>query len=86
VPDADGFVTVLPGAGQRRAPAKIADAQAAAERLKEREKKRIGGAAFYRFQVRERAKKKEREVRGRFEEDVRRLGELRKRRGAVRPE
>lgn len=61
------------------------EAQAAAERLKEREKKRVGGD-FYRFQTREGRKLKERELRDQFEVDRKRVQEMRERRGKIRPE
>jgi ribosomal RNA-processing protein 7 len=61
------------------------EAQAAAERLKERDEKRVG-KAFYRFQTREERKKRERELRDRFEEDVKRVQDMRQRRGRIEPE
>jgi ribosomal RNA-processing protein 7 len=82
-PDEDGFVTVTRGG--RAGPARMEEAQAAAERLKEREKKRVGGA-FYRFQTREEAKRKERELVVKFEADARKLKDIRDRRGRIRPE
>ncbi|KAF2429420.1 hypothetical protein EJ08DRAFT_635401 [Tothia fuscella] len=83
VPDEDGFVTVTRGG--RAGPARLEEAQAAAERLKEREKKRIGGD-FYRFQTREGRKLKERELKDKFEEDKKRVQSMRERRGKIRPE
>ncbi|KAE9976119.1 hypothetical protein EG327_008224 [Venturia inaequalis] len=83
VPDEDGFVTVTRGG--RAGPARMEEAQAAAERLKEREKKRVGGD-FYRFQTRESRKLKERELRDQFELDRKRVQEMRERRGKIRPE
>jgi ribosomal RNA-processing protein 7 len=82
-PDEEGFITVTRGG--RAAPAKIETAQAIAERHKEREKKRVGGA-FYRFQTREEAKKRERDLRRKFEEDVKRVREIRSRKGRIKPE
>lgn len=83
VPDEDGFVTVTRGG--RAGPARMEEAQAAAERLKEREKKRVGGG-FYRFQTRESRKLKERELRDQFEVDRKRMQDMRERRGKIRPE
>ncbi|QDS70806.1 hypothetical protein FKW77_004639 [Venturia effusa] len=83
VPDEDGFVTVTRGG--RAGPARLEEAQAAAERLKEREKKRVGGD-FYRFQTRESRKLKERELREQFEVDRKRMQNMRERRGKIRPE
>jgi len=82
-PDEDGFITVTRGG--RAGPARIEAAQATAEIHKEREKKRIGGA-FYRFQTREEAKKRERELKKKFDEDVRRVEDMRSRKGRIRPE
>ena len=82
-PDEDGFITVTRGG--RVGPARIETAQAVAERHKEREKKRVGGA-FYRFQTREEAKKRERELRKKFEEDVKRIEDMRRTKGKIRPE
>jgi len=83
VPDEDGFITVTRGG--RAGPARMEEAQAAQERLQEREKKRIGGD-FYRFQTREGRKMKERELKDKFEIDRRRLREMRERRGRIRPD
>jgi ribosomal RNA-processing protein 7 len=83
VPDEDGFVTVTRGG--RVGPARLEEAQAAAERLKEREKKRIGGD-FYRFQTREGRKLKERELKDKYEEDKKKIQSMRERRGKIRPE
>jgi ribosomal RNA-processing protein 7 len=81
--DEEGFITVTRGG--RVGPARVETAQAVAERHKEREKKRVGGA-FYRFQTREEAKKRERELRKKFEEDVKRVEEMRTRKGRIKPE
>jgi ribosomal RNA-processing protein 7 len=82
-PDEDGFITVTRGG--RTGPARLEEAQAAAERLKARDEKRVG-KAFYRFQTREERKKRERELKDRFEEDVKRVKDLRSRRGGIEPE
>lgn len=83
VPDEDGFITVTRGG--RAGPARLEDAQAAAERLQERNKKRTGGD-FYRFQSREKSKKKENELKRKFDEDKKRVQEMRHRKGRIRPE
>jgi ribosomal RNA-processing protein 7 len=83
-PDDDGFVTVT--SGGRNAPAKLFSAQAAAERLTERAKKKSIGNNFYRFQAREEAKRKERQLREKFEEDAQKVKEMRARRGRIKPE
>jgi ribosomal RNA-processing protein 7 len=63
----------------------LEEAQAAAERLKERAKKRVAGD-FYRFQTREGRKLKERELKDKFEEDKEKIRNMRERRGKIRPE
>lgn len=83
-PDEDGFVTVTRGG--RSGPARMEAAQATQERHKEREKKRAV-KTFYRFQSREMAKEKERELRRKFEEDVQKVEDVRRRKGGrIRPE
>jgi ribosomal RNA-processing protein 7 len=83
VPDDDGFITVTRGG--RAGPARLEEAQAAAEKLKEREKKRAAGD-FYRFQTREGAKLRERELKDKYEEDKKKIQSMRERRGKIRPE
>jgi ribosomal RNA-processing protein 7 len=83
VPDDDGFITVTRGG--RTAAGRVEDAQAAQERLKKRAEKRVGND-FYRFQTREQAKRREGELKRKFEDDRRRVVEMRKRRGRVMPE
>lgn len=82
VPDDDGFITVTRGG--RTGAGRIEDAQAAQARLKEREGKRIG-KDFYRFQTREEAKKREGALKRKFEEERRKVGEMRGKR-KVMPE
>jgi ribosomal RNA-processing protein 7 len=85
VPDDDGFITVARGG--RTGAGRIEDAQAAQARLKERREKKAKEAGdFYRFQSREERKKKEGELKRRFEEERRRVGEMREKRGRVVPE
>jgi len=61
-------------------------AQATQERHKEREKKRAL-KTFYRFQTMEMAKERERELRKQFEEDVKKVEDVRRRKGGtIRPE
>ena len=83
VPDADGFITVTRGG--RAGPARLEEAQAAKEKLEERDKKRVG-EDFYRFQLREKRKDGERELKRKFEEDKKRLEKMRAKRGKIRPE
>ncbi|TKA33122.1 hypothetical protein B0A50_00675 [Salinomyces thailandicus] len=83
VPDSDGFVTVTRGG--RAGPAREEEAREKGEELKKREKQRVG-EDFYRFQTREKRKAEQMDLVKGFEEDRRRLEEMRKRRGKVRPE
>ncbi|KAF2853386.1 hypothetical protein T440DRAFT_444172 [Plenodomus tracheiphilus IPT5] len=79
-PDEEGFVTVTRGG--RAGPARIGEAEKKKRELDER-RKGIAKDDFYRFQNRERRKEKEGELRRRFEEDRRRVGEGRARGGGV---
>jgi ribosomal RNA-processing protein 7 len=83
-PDEDGFVTVTRGG--RNQPVKLEAAQAIAVRAKERQEKKKVGTGFYRFEAREEAKRKERELKEKFEQDAWRVSEMRKRRGRIMPE
>lgn len=77
VPDADGFVTVT--RGSRTGPARQAEAEEAlaAQMAKEEKKRKDMGGDFYRFQVRERRKQRERELQEQFQGDVERMKSLR---------
>jgi ribosomal RNA-processing protein 7 len=83
VPDADGFITVTRGG--RTGPAREDEARAKDEELKKREKERVK-EDFYRFQVREKRKAEAMDLAKGFEEDMKKVEEMRKRRGKVRPE
>lgn len=82
-PDEDGFITVTRGG--RHDPAREDAVRAKEEEYKKREEKRIG-KDFYRFQTREKKKEEAKDLVRAFEEDRRRVEEMRKRRGKVRPE
>lgn len=84
VPDADGFITVTRGS-TRNKPVSADAAQAAAARAEEKGKGKAG-PEFYRFQVRERRKERDRELKREFEDDVRRIREMKERKGKIRPE
>ncbi|KAF1946817.1 hypothetical protein EJ02DRAFT_499677 [Clathrospora elynae] len=84
VPDEDGFVTVTRGG--RAGPARIEDAEKKKAELEERRKNNGVKDNFYRFQNREKRKEAEGLLKRRFEDDRRRVDEMRGRRGAVRPE
>ncbi|KAJ4366323.1 hypothetical protein N0V83_007959 [Neocucurbitaria cava] len=72
--------------GGRAGPARIAEAEKKKAELEERRRNNGVKDDFYRFQNREKRKEREGELKRRFEEDRRRVGEMRERRGAVRPE
>ena len=82
-PDEDGFITVTRGG--RTGPAREEEAKAREEELKKREKNRVKDD-FYRFQVREKKKEAAKELVKGFEEDRKKVEEMRKRRGRIRPE
>jgi len=63
----------------------LEEAQAAKEKLEERDKRRVG-EDLYRFQPREKRKDGERELKRKFQEDKKRLGMMRAKRGKIRPE
>lgn len=85
VPDADGFVTV--GRGGRVGPARAEEAEERRRKELEKEEKRKAEMGdFYRFQMRERRKEEQGELVRRFEEDKRRLGAMKEKRGRFRPE
>lgn len=79
-PDEDGFITVTRGG--RTGPARHEEANAAAERQKQ--KASTGLKDFYRFQVREERKKAQGELLKKFEEDRRKVEEMKKKRGRFR--
>lgn len=89
-PDEDGFITVVRGG--RNGPARPQrqedgdeDDGTAAKKKKKQHKGDVE-EGFYRFQVRERKKREHGELAKKFEEDARRVEEMRRRRGKVRPE
>ncbi|KAH7065597.1 ribosomal RNA-processing protein 7-domain-containing protein [Macrophomina phaseolina] len=80
-PDDDGFITVTRGG--RAGPARLEEAQATAEKLKERQKPPEN---FYRFQTREKKKENAERLKREFQEDRKRVERMRARRGKIRPE
>ncbi|ETI27096.1 hypothetical protein G647_09778 [Cladophialophora carrionii CBS 160.54] len=76
-PDEDGFVTVTRGS---RGSVRMDEAKEVAERQKEKSK---GLEDFYRFQMRERRKLVQEDMVKRFDEDKRKVEEMRKRRARV---
>jgi ribosomal RNA-processing protein 7 len=86
VPDEDGFVTVTRGG--RTGPARREEAEEARRKeLEKEEQKRKSMGDFYRFQGRERRKEEQGELVRRFEEDRKRVENMRKeRKGRFMPE
>ncbi|EEQ86771.2 hypothetical protein RJZ56_006157 [Blastomyces dermatitidis] len=82
VPDDDGFVTVTRGP-KTDSVAREEEMRALAEKHKEKTK---GLGDFYRFQTREKRKERQTELLRKFEEDKRKVEDMRRRRGKVRPE
>lgn len=69
--------------GGRAGPARLEEAEAKKQELEERQKKKGAKEDFYRFQVREKRKERENELKRNFEEDRRRVQEMRQRRGKL---
>lgn len=85
-PDEDGFVTVTRG-GNRSAPANPQEAEEARKRMLAKEqKKKDEMVDFYRFQLRERRKMQQEDQIRKFQEDRKKVDELRKMRGKFRPQ
>ncbi|GAB7366395.1 hypothetical protein MBLNU230_g8192t1 [Neophaeotheca triangularis] len=82
-PDEDGFITVTRGG--RAGPGREEEAKAKEAEFRKRAEKRLM-PDFYRFQVREKKKDEARSLVRGFEEDRRKVEEMRKRRGKMRPE
>ncbi|RAL08656.1 putative ribosomal small subunit assembly protein [Aspergillus homomorphus CBS 101889] len=81
-PDEDGFVTVTSGP-------KLADAtreDEARELIEKQRKKQEGLEDFYRFQSREKRKERQNELLRKFDEDKRKLADMKKRKGKFAPE
>lgn len=79
-PDEDGFITVTKGA--RGGVVRKEDAKELGEKQKEKEKEN-GIENFYRFQMRERRKEEQGRLMRQFEEDKRKVEEMRRRRGRM---
>lgn len=77
-PDEEGFITVTKGA--RGGVVRKEDAKELGEKQKQKDK---GIENFYRFQMRERRKEQQGELMRKFDEDKRRVEEMRKRRGRI---
>lgn len=84
-PDEDGFVTVTRGA--RTAPATRNEAEAARQKMLEKEaRKKESMKDFYRFQLRERRKEEQAALMKRFEEDRKKVVAMKEKRARFRPE
>ena len=81
MPDDDGFVTVT--RGTRGGVIRADEAKELGEKQKAKNK---GLEDFYRFQMREKRKEEQGQLIKQFEEDRRKLEEMRRRRGKLRPE
>ncbi|EAU38610.1 meiotic recombination protein DMC1 [Aspergillus terreus NIH2624] len=81
-PDEDGFITVTSGPKLTSA-AHEEEARALVEKQKQKSQ---GLEDFYRFQSREKRKMRQNELLKRFDEDKKRLEELKRRKGKLRPE
>ena len=76
-PDEDGFVTVTRGG--RVGPARVDEARAKLAELKKKEEaKRNGMGNFYRFQLREKRKQREGELKRKFADDAQAMEQLRR--------
>ncbi|KAL1958848.1 hypothetical protein VTO42DRAFT_3685 [Malbranchea cinnamomea] len=80
-PDEDGFITVR--RGPKNPVVKEEEMQALLEKHKEKTK---GLEDFYRFQMREKRKERQEELLRKFEEDKKKVEEMKARRGKVVPE
>ncbi|KAL5339296.1 ribosomal RNA-processing protein 7-domain-containing protein [Aspergillus crustosus] len=81
-PDEDGFITVTSGPKLTSAAG-----EEEAKRLVEKQKKRAEGFGdFYRFQSREKRKERQIELLKKFDEDKKKLEEMKLRKGKIRPE
>jgi ribosomal RNA-processing protein 7 len=86
-PDEDGFVTVVRGGSNRNAPAREVEAEEAKQKmLAKQQKKKEEMTDFYRFQVREKMKEEQEELKRRFEDDRRKVSAMREKKGKFRPE
>jgi ribosomal RNA-processing protein 7 len=79
MPDEEGFITVTKGA--RGGVVRMEDAKELGEKQKAKDH---GLEDFYRFQMRERRKEVQGEFLRKFEDDKRRVDEMKKRRGRLR--
>ncbi|KAJ5108705.1 hypothetical protein N7456_005380 [Penicillium angulare] len=81
-PDEDGFVTVTHGPKLNS----LAREDEAKELLERQKKKGEGLEDFYRFQSREKRKERQNELLRKFDEDKKKLADIKMRKGKIRPE
>ncbi|KAF5866787.1 Ribosomal RNA-processing protein 7 [Aspergillus alliaceus] len=81
-PDEDGFITVTSGPKLTS----VAHEDEARELVEKQKKKSQGLEDFYRFQSREKRKERQNELLKKFDEDRKKLEEMKKRKGKFRPE
>ncbi|KAJ5273899.1 Ribosomal RNA-processing protein 7 [Penicillium angulare] len=81
-PDEDGFVTVTHGPKLNS----VAREDEAKELLERQKKKGEGLEDFYRFQSREKRKERQNELLRKFDEDKKKLADIKMRKGKIRPE
>ncbi|KAB8072375.1 ribosomal RNA-processing protein 7-domain-containing protein [Aspergillus leporis] len=81
-PDEDGFITVTSGPKLTS----IAREDEARGLVEKQKKKSQGLEDFYRFQSREKRKERQNELLKRFDEDKKKLEEMKRRKGKIRPE
>ncbi|KAJ9489347.1 hypothetical protein VN97_g3919 [Penicillium thymicola] len=82
VPDEDGFVTVSHGPKLNS----VAREEEMRELVEKQKKKGEGLEDFYRFQSREKRKERQNQLLRRFDEDKKKLAEIKARKGKIRPE
>ncbi|EIT77369.1 ribosomal RNA-processing protein 7-domain-containing protein [Aspergillus flavus] len=81
-PDEDGFITVTSGPKLTS----VAHEDEARELIEKQKQKSQGLEDFYRFQSREKRKERQNELLKKFDEDKKKLEEMKKRKGKIRPE
>ncbi|KAE8399377.1 ribosomal RNA-processing protein 7-domain-containing protein [Aspergillus pseudonomiae] len=81
-PDEDGFITVTSGPKLTS----VAHEDEARDLIEKQKKKSQGLEDFYRFQSREKRKERQNELLKKFDEDKKKLEEIKKRKGKIRPE
>ncbi|KAF7586978.1 Ribosomal RNA-processing protein 7 [Aspergillus hancockii] len=81
-PDEDGFITVTSGPKLTS----VAREDEARELVEKQKKKSQGLEDFYRFQSREKRKERQNELLKKFDEDKKKLEEMKRRKGKIRPE